>query len=78
MMNICTDALDGKLREIDPRSALGGASFLADKLAQVEEGEQAGMLRAIHELEFIATSSAHFDMSFFTPRNYVPGWVPNP
>jgi len=77
-MNICTDALDGKLREIDPRSALGGASFLASKLPKVEENEQAGMLRAIHELEFVATPSAHFDMQFFTPRNYVPGWVMDP
>lgn len=77
-MNVCTDALDGRLREIDPKSALGGASFLADKLSQVEENEQAGMLRAIRELEFIATPAAHFDMAYFTPRNYVPGWVPNP
>lgn len=74
-MNICTNALDGNLREIDPRSALGGASFLADRLPRVEEHEQAGILRAIRELEFIATPAAHFDVAYFTPRGYVPGWV---
>ncbi|HET9817711.1 MAG TPA: hypothetical protein VFP92_00920 [Rhodanobacteraceae bacterium] len=77
-MNICTTALDGTLREIDPRSALGGASFLTDKLSKVEENEHPGMLRAIRELEFIATPAAHFDMAYFTPRGYEPGWVADP
>lgn len=77
-MNICSDVLDGRLREIDPRSALGSASFLAGRLPKVEENEQAGMLRAIHELEFIATPAAHFDLDYFTPPGYVPGWIPNP
>lgn len=77
-MNICTDALDGKLRELDPHSACSGAAFLAGRLSKVEENEQPGMLRAIHELEFIATPAAHFDLDYFTPPGYVPGWIPNP
>ena len=77
-MNMCHALPTGELQEMDPASARAYAAHLADKLPQVEEGEQAGMLRAIRELEFIATPAAHFDMAFFTPRNYVPGWVPDP
>jgi len=75
---MCHALPTGELQEMDPASARAYAAHLADKLPQVEEGEQAGMLRAIRELEFIATPAAHFDMAFFTPRNYVPGWVPDP
>ena len=75
---MCHALTTGELQEMDPASARAYAAHLADKLPQVEEGEQAGMLRAIRELEFIATPTAHFDMAFFTPRNYVPGWVPDP
>ena len=75
---MCHALPTGELQEMDPASARAYASHLADKLPQVEENEQAGMLRAIRELEFIATPAAHFDTDYFTPRNYVPGWVPDP
>jgi len=77
-VNMCHALPTGELQEMDPASARAYAAHLADKLPQVEENEQAGMLRAIRELEFIATPAAHFDMAFFTSRNYVPGWVPDP
>jgi hypothetical protein len=75
---MCHALPTGELQEMDPASARAYAAHLADKLPQVEEGEQAGMLRAIRELEFIATPAAHFDLDYFTPPGYVPGWVPNP
>jgi hypothetical protein len=77
-VNICTTRIDGTLCEIDPNSARGAASFLAAKLAHVEDREQSGVLRAIRELEFIATPAAHFDVALFTAPGYVPGWVPDP
>lgn len=73
-MNICIET-DSGLCEIDPRGAAGAAAHLATKLPKVEENEQPGMLRAIREMEFIATPAAHFDMAYFTPSWYVPGWV---
>ena len=75
---MCHALPTGELQEMDPASARAYAAHLADKLPQVEEGEQAGMLRAIHELEFVATPSAHFDMAYFTPPGYEPGWVATP
>jgi len=74
-MNVCHSLPDGKLQELDPRSALGFAAHLGTKLPHVEENEQAGMLRAMRELEFIATLEAHFDVAYFTPPWYEPGWV---
>lgn len=76
-MNFCVET-DKGLCEIDPRSAHGCAVALGGRIHRVEEREQPGMLRAIHELELAAEPTLHLDVERFTPPWYVPGWTPDP
>jgi len=77
-MNLVVNIPNGPTQAFTPDEARKAAAYLAACLPHVEEAEQAGTLRAIHDLELAATPESHFDVERFTPADYVPGWVANP
>lgn len=77
-MNTPVEMPDGSLQDFSPAEARKAAAFLgAHLLPRCEESEQPGVLRAIRDFEFAGTPEIHFDVERFTPKWYVPGWVPN-
>lgn len=74
-MNIVVKIPGGPVHSFAPVEARGAAAYLGTQLPHVDESEQRGYLRAIHDLELAASPENHFDVERFTPPGYVPGWV---
>jgi hypothetical protein len=77
-MNLAVQLPNGPLQDFGPVEARKAAAYLGGRLPHVDESEQAGVLRAIHDLDLAAAPENHFDVERFTPEWYVPGWLADP